>query len=165
MKKNIRNLIIGLSILVTVIVIFSCYFLFNLITKEKIKITADEFFNKMQEKEYIIADAKSQFLSYDYIEKVYVATPSDYSYKIEFYEMKDIESAKGFYETNKRIFEEGKKDGYIETNNNLKNSSRYTIKNNEKYSVISRIDNTAIYINSDIEYANEIDKFLKQIGY
>lgn len=165
MKKSTRNLIIFGVIFILVIIVGTCYFIYNLVTQEKIKITADEFFSKMQEKEYIIADAKTQFLSYDYIKKVYIATPSDYSYKIEFYEMEDNENAISFFKTNKTIFEEGKTSGYVETNNNLKNAERYTLKNNGKYSIISRIDNTAVYINSDVSYSNEIDKILKEIGY
>ena len=45
------------------------------------------------------------------------------------------------------------------------NTSRYTLKANSKYKVISRIENTFIFINAPQEKSEEIDKILKELNY
>ena len=156
MKKNI-------IIFVVVAIILGVGIFF--ITNKKVSITGTEFKNIMKEKNYVVNDAKNQFESYDYIKKVYIAASSDYSYQIEFYEMSDSNKAMSFYNTNKNIFESDK--GSLSSNYsvNISNYSKYSLSSDSSYKVISRIDNTVIYVNSKKENKDKIKKVLKKLGY
>lgn len=126
-------------------------------------ITSDDFKNKMEAKEFTVQDATNQFSNYDYIKQVYIALNDDY--QIEFYEMADNDNAVSFYENNKKIFEDSKSSGYAETNISMGNNSKYTLKTNGKYKVVSRIDNTVIYLNVDDSNQSTIKDLLKDLGY
>lgn len=132
-------------------------------TQEKEKITSEEFYSKMQEKGYIVVDVTEQYAEYNYIEKVYIATPSDYSYKIEFYELTDNNNSLQFYNNNKSLLENSKNGSEMDIN--AKNSNKYVTKSNGKYSTISRIDNTNIYVNEKTEYEEQIKQILQELGY
>ncbi len=161
MKK--KPVVIVLIVIALIIAILGVVFV-NL-NKEKTSITASSFKNSMEQKGYIVSDANSQFSEYDYVKQVYVATNSDYSYQIEFYELSDENSAMNFYNNNKSIFESSKGNASTETNASLKNYSKYTLSANGKYMVVSRIDNTVVYVNVDDSYRNTVKDLLKELGY
>ena len=138
--------------------------LFNLI-KEKESITASEFKTIMQEKGYDVSDATSYFSQYDYINQAYIAVSDDYSYKIEFYELSNVEYAIGFFNNNKSIFEASKGDFSSETDVNIQNYSKYTLSSHDKYKVISRIDNTVIYLDVDSSNKDTIKDLLDELNY
>lgn len=165
MKK--KGLFIGLGILIFVLIILIVLFctMFAKLNKEKESITAEDFKVKMQEKGYEIYDATSQFANYSYVKKVYIAVSNDQTYKIEFYEMSDDENAISFYNNNKSIFESYKGNTVSEGSTNLKNYSKYNLTSNGKYYVISRINNTAAYVNSDSNYKDNINSVLNDLGY
>jgi len=128
-------------------------------------ITASEFKNEMEDLDFEIVDAKYQFAEYDYVEKVYLALEEDGDYQIEFYKLDEEEDAINFYNNNKSIFESDKGSTSAETSVNLKNNSKYTLTTNGKYKVVSRIENTVIYLNVDKEYKDEVKDILKELGY
>ena len=53
----------------------------------------------------------------------------------------------------------------IETNVELKNYSKYTLLSSGKYMVVSRINNTVIYVNADANYKDNIKNILDELGY
>lgn len=103
--------------------------------------------------------------SYDYITQVYLAIDDSYKYQIEFYELSDADYASSFYNNNKSIFEESKSSSAVETSVSSGNNSKYTLVTNGKYKVVSRIDNTVIYVNVDDEYKAEVKDLLEELGY
>lgn len=161
MKKTVIIAIIIAVVLVTTIV----GVIFINLNKEKISITASDFYTIMSEKGYIIKDAKSQFADYDYIKKVYLAISEDYSYQIEFYELQDDSYAIDLYNNNKSIFQSSKGNVSAETSLGLKNYSKYTLSSDGKYMLVSRIDNTLIYVNVDENYKDNVKAILDEIGY
>ncbi len=152
-------------LIVAVIIIAILGVIFVNLNKEKTSITASSFKNSMEQKGYIVSDANSQISEYDYIKQVYVAVDSDYSYKIEFYELSDENYAMNFYNTNKSIFESSKGNASAETSAGLKNYSKYTLSSNGKYMVVSRIDNTVVYLNVDDSYKDTVNNLLNELGY
>lgn len=133
--------------------------------KDKKSITANEFKNTMESNHYIVQEATNQFSEYDYVEKVYIALSSDSSYQIEFYQLSDDNYATSFYNNNKSIFEKSKSSKSSETSVSMANYSKYTLQTDGKYKVISRIDNTAIYLNVDTDNKNDVNSILKKLGY
>jgi len=129
-------------------------------------ISAGDFKNIMEDKDFEIIDSKeNQFADYDYIEKAYVALEEDYDYQIEFYKLDEEDDAIEFYETNKEIFEDSKGSSVVETKKSIGNNSKYTLKTNDEYKVVSRIENTVIYADVDEKYEDEVKEILKEMGY
>ena len=131
----------------------------------KTALTSEDFKSKMEGNSFVVQDATSQMASYDYITQVYLAIDDSYKYQIEFYELSDADYASSFYNNNKSIFEESKSSSAVETSVSSGNNSKYTLVTNGKYKVVSRIDNTVIYVNADEDYKTEIKDLLKELGY
>ena len=161
MKKKIIILIV--IVIIVIIAILGVVF-FNL-NKEKTSITASSFYTTMSEKGYTVQDANNQFSDYDYIEQVYIAADKDRNYQIEFYELQDDSHATSFYNNNKSIFESSKENNSVETNTELKNYAKYTLSSNDKYMIVSRIDNTVIYVDVDDDYKDTVKSILDELGY
>lgn len=160
MKKPVIIAIIAVVIVVAIVGV-----IFVNLNKEKTSITASSFYTTMSQKGYSVQDANSQFSEYDYIKQVYIAASKDYSYQIEFYELLDDSYATSFYNNNKSIFESSKGNASTETSVGLKNYSKYTLSSNGKYMVVSRIDNTVIYVKVDDNYKDTVKAILDELGY
>lgn len=132
---------------------------------KKDALVADDFKSKMESLGYVVQDATDQFSSDSGVEKVYIALNSDASHQIEFYVVETESQAISAYSTNKSNFENLKSSSAVNTEVNLSNYSKYTLSSNDKFMVISRIDNTFIYVNSDDTYKNNIKKALDNLGY
>ncbi|MGN1113933.1 MAG: hypothetical protein ACI4RC_02290 [Oscillospiraceae bacterium] len=132
---------------------------------KKTALTAEDFKSKTEEKGYTVQEATDQFSDYDYIKKVYIAIDKEQKYQIEFYEIDSSDNASKFFNNNKSIFEESKSSSCTETNVSLSNNAKYTLTTNGEYKVISRIDNTAIYVNADEKYKSDIKDLLDDLDY
>ena len=130
---------------------------------KKTELSAEKFRNKMEEDGYIVQEVTSQFSQYSYINKVYIAQNKDKTYQIEFYAMSSESNAKSFYENNKAIFEKVSISSH--TMVDLGNYSKYSQTGEGKYSVISRVGKTAIYVNADVAHKDEIKAVLKKLDY
>lgn len=162
MKKKI---IIAIAIILVIFLAIGIG-ITKMVNTTKQAITANEFVSNMQAKGwYITQDVKSQFEEYEYIKEAYIAATEDYSYKLEFYELSDENYATMFYNTNKSIFEAYKDNSSVETNFNGKNYSKYTLNTNGQYMLLSKIDNTVIYLKVDSENKDSINKLMKELGY
>ena len=134
--------------------------------KNKEPITVESFKNTMQEKNYEVYDVKdSLFSDFDQIEKAYIAIKGNDIYQIEFYKLRSEDDAVYIYNINKTKFEAYKSSSSIETTTSIGNNSKYTLTTNDKYKVISRVADTAIYLDVDTEYKDEVKAILKELGY
>ena len=159
--KKLKMIIVVSLCLVSVFVLSGCL---N-INLNKTSITAEDFKTKMEAKGYSIKDATNQFSDYTYVKQVYLAINSDSTFQIEFYELENESYAKNFFETNKTKFEESKGSSSAYSNVDIGNHSKYTQSSNGYFSVISRIDNTAIYVNVSDNYKDTVNSVLKDLGY
>lgn len=133
--------------------------------KNKNAISADEFCTKIENKGFLTTDSTAQYASSKEITESYIAISKDYSYQIEFVVLDSTSAAQSMFSKNKSIFESEKGSSNLTSSKELANYSKYTLKTNGKYKVVSRIDNTLIYINADAEYKDEIDSILDELGY
>lgn len=133
----------------------------------KTKMTSQQFKEIFEQKGYevieITNEIEEKIYDYNYVKEAYAAKKSNY--QIEFYEIIDEDYAKVFFDKNKKMFEKSKSNMSYETSNNLINNERYTLKTSGKYMVISRIENTIIYVNSSPSNKKQIDTILKEIKY
>ena len=168
MEKTVITAIIVVAVVVAVIVAIVGVIIgitFVNLNKEKTSITASSFYTTMSQKGYSVQDASSQFSDYNYVKQAYIAASKDLSYQIEFYELLDDSYATSFYNNNKSIFESSKGNASAETSVGLKNYSKYTLSSNGEYMVVSRIDNTVIYVKVDDSYKDTVKAILDELGY
>ena len=147
-----------LGLLVVIILVTAC-------GNKKEEIDEDIFVNKMTNEGFNIVNVEKQFEQYGYFEEAYVALEGNGNYQIEFYELENDSYAKNFYDTNKQIFEQSKTGASIYTNVDLNNTNKYTLTTENEYKVISRINDTVVYLNVKKEYKDEANDILKKLGY
>lgn len=155
--KKMRKVIVGVLLIIMMVVLVGC--------GERKARTAENFKTNMVNHGYTVQDETYLFSYAGYVEKAYIAKDSSLKYQIEFYELSDIESAKYFYNYNKEIFETSKTSASMYKSVNVANYEKYTLQTDGKYKVISRIDNTVIYLDVDSQYKNAVDDVLEGLGY
>ncbi len=129
-------------------------------------LTSSSFEEQMTEAGYIVADCTEQYAEVDYIKKCYVAlSDEEAKYQIEWYEISDADTAVQFFNTQKTIFEQSEGSTSATTSVNGTNSSKYTLSTNGTYKLLSRIENTVIYIDCDSDYKDAVQEVLKTLGY
>ena len=164
MKKGLK-IFLGIAIPIILLIVVGVIILITTLFKDKTPLTAEEFKNTMTAKGYGVVDAASQFSGYSYIKKAYIAINTERTYQIEFYELENDEYATSFYNNNKAQIEKNKSSNAVQTNNSVKNHSKYTLSSNGKYGVVSRIGNTVIYLQVADTYKDTVKDILKSIDY
>lgn len=86
-------------------------------------------------------------------------------YKIEFAEVSTLSYAKVLYSGNKSKVQQLDQPYTVDSSNDTRNYSKYVQTSNDKYSVVSQVDKTVIYVRVDLKYKDEVDAFIKSIGY
>ena len=134
-------------------------------TSKKTPVDSAKFKEIMESEGLEIVDVKEQFSNSNEILEANVAVSEGFTYQIEFYVLDSNENAIDFYNYNKEIFEDSKTSVSSYKSAELGNYSKYILNNNGKYKVLSRIDNTVIYLDADKEYEEKIIEHLKKLGY
>ena len=167
MKKSTKRVIIVVVavLIFMALVVGGIIGLISLLNKEKDSITADQFKEIMEQKSYEIVDAKYQVSQYNFVDQVYLAMDGSYSYQLEFYQMSDEAMATSFYNTCVANFDNTKGSSSMNSSISGKNYSKYTLEANGKYSVVSKINNTILYVNVDSQYKDTVKDIIDEIGY
>ncbi len=165
MKKQTKLILIIVGSIVALLLIATIALIIALANKEVTPITAEQFKEEMEKRDFMITTATTQFAETDYVKQVYIAIPSDYSYQIEFYEFTEEKYAISFYNNNKDIFERTAGSVKAENEINVKNHGKYAISTNGKYSSVIRAGNTAVYISINDMYKDKVKEMIKRIGY
>ena len=148
------------------IIILSLFILFSATgCGNKNVLSVDDFNKKMEDKGYTVQDASSQMSEVKEIENVSIAIDKDQEYQIEFYKLDSADSAVIFFNENKEIFENSKTNNNSYSEANMANFSTYTLTTNDKYKLLSRIDNTVLYIDVLKDAKSEVKELVKQLGY
>lgn len=155
--KKVKTLTISVLCMVLVLLLTGCG------TKEPI--TSDDFKTKMEDKGYEVINPM-HFTEYiPEIEMVYTAQNKDKSYEITYYQIDNDDNAKEIYNGIKNDYEKLKSGTVVETNVDLKNNNKYTLQNDGQYKVVSRIDNTIIFLDVTDSHKKEVKDILNYLGY
>lgn len=127
------------------------------------ELNAEQFTARMKEAEFGVMDVSGQF-DEGLVETVLVAS-IDGGYQIEFFALPDVEQAKTAFEQNKTDFEAIDESGGSTFTTSGVNFSTFSRTTDIGYYVVSRIESTFIYVNAPVEYKNDINKYLKILGY
>ena len=128
----------------------------------KTALTPDQFKSEMTKNQFQVQDATAQFAGQP-VKQVYIALNGNW--QIEFYQMNSESDAQTAFSVNKRNFEKAKSSVAVTTEENVGNVNRYTQTSNGKYSVISRIGDTFVYLNAEEKYKADAGSILKDLGY
>jgi hypothetical protein len=126
-------------------------------------LTADEFKSKMEDAGYIVTDAKDIFDA-GMVDDVLLAD-KDGDYQIEFYIVPTVDQAKAAFDENKTGFEDVDESKISTLSGSGSNYAYYRKSTADGYYVVSRIENTFIYVDASSGFNDEIKSILKDLGY
>lgn len=151
MKKRILGVLLVVGML---LVLSGC--------SKKEAITADGFQSVMEDSGYTITDVTGQFKGQP-VDSVQLATKDDY--QIEFFVVPTVDQAQNAYNQNKSTFENEEKSSSTKKSAEMKNFSYYTMTSGGVYYVVSRVDNTFIYLHAPEKYKDQISEIISELGY
>lgn len=163
MKKGTPILIVALIIFFALTV--GGIFLAFKIASSKTTLTQDQFISKLENKGFLANDDSEQFMQYDYITSVAVASPSDLSYQIQFFTFLDESYAQKFYETNKSTFSRSASSDSPSVRTSGTGFDKFNVTTSNEFMEVSRIQNTCIYLKVDKAYKDDVKNVLKSLGY
>lgn len=126
---------------------------------KKQSLNKEEITNELSSNGFMITDITDR-MEDNNVTAVLVANNSKYT--IEYYRFKDDKSALESFENNKKAFENYSEDGKEKSKDNY---NTYSQEIENKYNLLTRVDNTLIYASINNEYKNDLNKALKTIGY
>ncbi len=160
MKKGLKIvLLISLVLVIAAVVIF-----FVVIDKEKEYMSADEFYEEMEDEGYVMVDITAQYASYG-IDEAYLAVKPNQEYQIEFYELSSISKAESMFESNKENFKDRAGSKRVTSSYGFGNYDIYSLTSNGDFMYLCRIDNTLLYIDVDDSYKNEVKEIIDELEY
>ena len=149
--------------IVKIVFIFLFIFVLTGCGETREKLEPGEFQTEMMKNGFDIQDSTSE-MNYDYIVKIYVAKSTNYN--IEYYNIVDEDYASVFYQNNVDAIEKSiVGDDGIELRESGNNFSKYTLVDSGRYKLVSRVDNTVIFLNVSDRYKEEIDDLMGKLGY
>lgn len=160
MKKGLKIvLLISLVLVIAAVVV-----LFVVLDKEKASISAQQFYDEMEDEGYVMVDVTSQYASYG-IDVAYLAVKPNQEYQIEFYELSSISKAENMFETNKDYFKDRAGSSRVTSSYGFGNYDIYSLTSNGDFMYLCRIDNTLLYIDVDDSYKDEVKEIIDELDY
>ena len=140
----------------------STLFITGCTTKETLE--PNQFKTQIEKKGFIVVDQTSAVIHLNAdLNYSYIATTPDERYAIEYYSFNGESGAQAFYaQKHADITATG---GQVSTELNQGNYQKYTLNHNGKYTIISRISNTVVFVHADKNYMEEINIIVKDVGY
>lgn len=154
MKKKI---LFGIMCVLTLLLTTGC-------ALSKDSLTGEEFTKISDEKGMITADVKEQFAGYDYVLEANVAVSQE-GWQIEHYVLETKEDAKTMYSKNKSDFEKFSDSKNVSSVVEVGNYTKYTLETGEYYMVLSRVDNTLLYVKVPVNNKDSAVKLIDALGY
>ena len=128
-------------------------------------ITIDEYKDIMSTNSFVLNNAKNRISVNSNIKDIYIAANPKDNYQIEFYVLESVDTAKTFFSENKTRFSKEVGKNKIETKFKKGNSEKYTVTSLGQYRLVSRIENTVIYLDTRESNKKKVDEILKELGY
>lgn len=148
------------------LIILSFFLLLCSCSVNKVAKTSEEFldFFSNEDLNYYVENITNQFENDD-IQSVIIAVKLEKEYQIEFLEFNTIEKAMQVYKETKEKIDKLVTNSKGSKEINYENANKYSKKNEDIYSIVSRIDNTIVYSKCSIDDMQEIGNIIKDLGY
>lgn len=142
-------------VIISVIILTGC----NILNKEAISV--DTFINTVEKKEYQVTD----YLNQDFTLGVKNAAEATVDgILVSFFELNDSKTAKNWFDSYKKSFEDNS-TGAITTTVNGQNYSSFSITEKKNYVYIVYVDNTFLQVMTTENKKDEVKELLKELGY
>lgn len=131
-------------------------------------LTADSFSEAITAAGYTVTDVTEEYSDYSEIVSARRASPSDGTgtgFDVLFFVYTDSESAGMLFDGAKALLEENAGSSRSYTSVDLFNYQKYTISSGGSYNLLSRIDNTLIYISTSSDRSASVKELIEQLGY
>lgn len=132
------------------------------ITKKAI--TTDQFIKVTEGKGLHTVDVKEQFKDFDFIKEATVAASQE-GWQIEFYVLSDKDQAKSMYNKNLKTFQDYKGSGSKELKTEIGNYNKYVLETKDYYRVLTRVDNTFLYVEVPQVIKEKASDIISDLGY
>jgi len=86
-------------------------------------------------------------------------------FEIEFYVFETDQQARQAYNQIKRHIEDGAGNVRSHSEVNLANYGRFRMTSGGMFSVVSRIEHTLVFVNTDADNRDDVDAILERLGY
>lgn len=126
---------------------------------EKKVLSTSEVLDELYDKGFTVIDVTSQMEDKNI---THVSSANNGNYQVEYYVFTSEEKAKKAYESNKEAFENNKTKG---KEKNGKTYQKYTQKLSDTYNILVTTNNILIYSSVNIEYKNDLNRLIKDLGY
>lgn len=127
-------------------------------------LTIDEFRNISLNEGYYLDNQNIEYKNYDYVKDVCYAYDREKDYLVEFINLENNDYAYRFYLTNYEDFQdEVTTDSYLKIKNN-DNYNLFHLENKKYYMLLIRMDNNIVYVNTEIEFKNDIENLLNKLN-
>ena len=157
MNRKIKTLILA------IVCLFGMLFVTGCGNKKSLNVT--EFKSKMEGLGYSVVDVSEQYSNYSYVKSVTVAINSEKTVQLDFMDVENTEYAKQLFLSNKSMVESKKSSLSTESSVSIANYEKFILTTNGTYNVVSRIDNTIIYLSVSSDNQKVVDNVLKELGY
>ena len=130
----------------------------------KTAITAEDFKGTL-EQDYEIYNLLEND-QYEYLEGNYtIYFGEELLSRLDFYQLSDLEHAVYFYQENQKTVSDNQSDSVSEKEQSGDNYKKYTLETADTYYVVEYVDKTALYAEVDLEYKEELNNILDELGY
>ena len=130
----------------------------------KTAITAEDF-KETLEQDYEIYNLLEND-QYEYLEGNYtIYFGEELLSRLDFYQLSDLEHAVYFYQENQKTVSDNQSDSVSEKEQSGDNYKKYTLETADTYYIVEYVDKTALYAEVDLEYKDELNNVLDELGY
>ena len=145
----------------SVVMLFVCMVVFTGCGKSKEKMSVDTFVNHMEQAGLTMMEQSDDIAEDSAITEVQVALAEDNLYQV------GVENAQYFYNVAKNGIEEsyGEVNGNVKTNVSASNYDKYTLLIEGRYYVVSRIEDTLVYVIASSDSKDIVKALVEEIGY
>lgn len=113
--------------------------------------------------QYFFEEISDEDIDQDFVNEAYILYHN--GWQIEFYFLKDSETAKNLYLINKKNIE----DYFTSTSSEDKeyglNYKRYSLITPKRYYYVTYVNNTLMYVDVDVVHYKKVNGIIKQLGY
>ena len=141
-------------IIVTILILSGC---------TNYHLNIDEFRKTSLNEGYYLDNENREYKNYDYVQDICYAYNREKDYLVQFIKLKDDDYAYRFFLTNQDAFNQEKNKYTYFKEENTSNYNLYHIETEKYYMLLIRMDNSVIYVNTDIKYKSDIENLLDNL--
>jgi hypothetical protein len=156
MNRRIRTAVISL--------ILSLAMLFGGCGQNRSAISAEAFTSALEKAGFTIKDITADYPS-DYVDKALLAVNKEGTFQFEYFNVATPEYAAADFNDNMNSLQANKGGNSSQTNLQVGNYGYYSLTDGDQFTLITRIEDTFIYVSAPKANTDQIKEIIKSLGY